>query len=69
MAEEQQARPYAARVVAQAQLSEAKAIARMFRSVGIMREAFSDPAEAARWDLEQQLLWRSEPWRQQSRSG
>lgn len=51
------------------ELSEARAVARMFRSIGIMREAFSSDAEAAQWNREQERLSEAEQRRLRARSG
>lgn len=54
-------RHFVARIVSADRLEEERAVARMFRAIGIMREAFSDPAEARRWESEQASLWRYGP--------
>lgn len=54
-------RQFVARVVPPDRLVEERAIARLFRAVGIMREAFSDLAQAQAWESEQAALWQHEP--------
>lgn len=63
-------RLFAARVVPADKLEEERAVARMFRSIGVMREAFSDPRQARAWEMEQASLWqqREQP-RQPGQSG
>lgn len=50
MADEVSAKLVRAVVVSPDELPEAKRVARFFCSIGVLREAFSDPDEAARWD-------------------
>lgn len=69
MSEQEQERPYAAMVVHPSDLEEARAVARMFRAVGIMREAFSSVHDARAWEHHQEELWESEKRRRERRSG
>lgn len=48
-------------VVSDSDLEEARRVAAFFRAIGVLREAFSDPDEAARWDQEMAKLFDQQP--------
>lgn len=50
-------------VVPSNELQDAKRLARFFLSIGVLREAFSDPDEAARWEREQASMLDRPPQR------